>query len=138
MISFTSKRIYMRYIIIICCLLSLTAFSCSGQTDKVYVSVEQMPQYPGGDTEMMKYLMSNITYPIADTEEGLNSRIIARFIVTSEGKIRNVEVIRPFQKEFDARVIQIIESIPDWIPGKQNGKAVDCYYTLPMTICFQK
>lgn len=119
-------------------MLSLTAFSCSGQTDKVYVSVEQMPQYPGGDAEMMKYLMSNITYPIADTEEGLNSRIIARFIVTREGKIRNVEVIRPFQKEFDARVIQIIESMPDWIPGKQNGKTVDCYYTLPVTICLRK
>ncbi len=119
-------------------MLSLTAFSCSGQTDKVYVSVEQMPQYPGGDAEMMKYLGSNIKYPEVSEEEILNSRIIVRFVITSKGKIRNVEVKRSLSKVFDTHFIEVVESMPDWIPGKQNGKTVDCYYTLPMTICFQK
>lgn len=125
---------------IVKCVLSLIIFftpiniSCNQET--IYTSAEVMPQYPGGESEMMKYF-TTIKYPKISVENSINSRVVARFIITKEGKIRNIEILKSLNKEFDAEFVKFIQAMPDWIPAKQNGQNVSCYYIIPMTICLQ-
>lgn len=105
--------------------------------DYPYTTVEQMPQYPGGEAEMMKYISKNLKYPILDKEEAIQSRVTVRFIVEKDGTLSNFEVLRGIVPEYDEATVEMIKQMPTWIPGKQNGKAVRVYYTLPIMICFR-
>lgn len=128
------KNIF-KYVLSLIIFFIATNISCSQET--VYTSAEIMPQYPGGENEMMKYF-TTIKYPKISVENSINSRVIARFIITKEGKIRNIEILKSLNKEFDTEFVKFIQAMPDWIPAKQNGQNVSCYYTIPMTIHFQR
>lgn len=97
-----------------------------------------MPQFPGGDVEMMKYIGRNLRYPSSDLSELIdNGRINVRFVVRKTGKIDNITMRTPLAKAFEAEVVRFMQNMPKWIPGKMNGENVDCYYTLPILIHFQ-
>lgn len=102
------------------------------QPHKIYEVVDEMPKFPGGEKAMFEWLGKNVKYPEA-TETG--GRVIVRFIVSETGKVENAEVIKGFNPAFDAEAKKIVEKMPDWNPGKNHGKAVPVYFTLP--IAFQ-
>ncbi|QIK61452.1 hypothetical protein G7050_17015 [Dysgonomonas sp. HDW5A] len=107
-------------------------------TLSIYTSAEVMPQFPGGDVEMMKYIGRNLRYPSSDLSELIdNGRINVRFVVRKTGKIDNITMRTPLAKAFEAEVVRFMQNMPKWIPGKMNGENVDCYYTLPILIHFQ-
>ncbi len=93
---------------------------------------EVMPQYPGGEKAMMEYLAANIKYPEKAAKENVSGRIIVRFIVSKTGKIEDVKVIKGVSPECDAEAIRVVKAMPDWTPGKSNGKLVSVYYTMPI------
>jgi TonB family protein len=99
---------------------------------KVFSHVELPPVFPGGEKALMQYLSENTKYPESAQKDSIQGRVVVRFIVSHTGKVENVEVVRSLNPACDAEAIRVVEAIPDWIPGKQNGEAVDVYYTLPI------
>lgn len=100
--------------------------------EKPYNSVEQMPQFPGGDVELMKYIRDNLKYPIIAQENGIQGRVVVRFVVSKTGEIKDVKVLRGVDASCDKEAARVISSMPRWIPGKQNGNSVAVYYTVPV------
>lgn len=99
---------------------------------EVYDMVEQRPMFPGGEAEMMKYLQDNIRYPEEAQQAKQEGRVICQFVVTSEGKIGDVKVMRGISPSLDKEAVRVIKAMPTWIPGKHDGQAVNVRYTLPI------
>ncbi|MGM9828579.1 MAG: energy transducer TonB [Muribaculaceae bacterium] len=107
------------------------------EKEEVFRSVEQMPQYPGGDAELMKYLSSHIQYPAMAIENNVQGRVMVQFVVTKTGAIGEVKVVRGVDRDLDKEAIRVVKSLPNFIPGKIEGKAVNVWYTLPVTFKLQ-
>lgn len=127
----------MKHKVFILLFLSFLIVNNSFGQDKIYTFPEVMPQYQGGDNEMMKYL-SSLEYPATFIENVLDTRIVARFVITKKGKIKHIQILKSSDKNFEAEFIKHIQAMPDWKPAMQDGKKVDCYYTIPITIHLQK
>ncbi len=95
--------------------------------------VEQMPEFPGGAVEMMKFLNENVKYPEAAEKTGTQGRVIVQFIVEADGSITNVKVVKNVSEEIDAEAVRVINAMPKWKPGSQSGKPVRVKYTIPVT-----
>jgi TonB family protein len=98
----------------------------------IFSQVETPPSFPGGIEGMLEYLKNNMKYPESAVKNGIQGRVVVRFVVDSTGKVTNVEVIRSLDPACDAEAIRVVEAMPDWIPGKQSGNPVSVYYTLPI------
>ena len=105
--------------------------------EEPYTMVEQMPQFPGGQTELLKYIAKNLRYPTIAQENGIMGRVIVRFVVSSTGDVENVKVLRSLDPSCDKEAVRVIQSLPKWIPGKQNGRNVPVYYTCPIVFRLQ-
>lgn len=102
------------------------------EEQKIFVVVEKMPEFPGGEDAMRRYLARNIRYPLIAQENGIQGRVICQFVVNSDGKIVDVQVVRGVEASLDEEAIRVIKSMPNWTPGKQGGKNVRVKYTLPI------
>ena len=94
---------------------------------------EEMPQFPGGEQALIDYLSKHIKYPPVAEENGIQGRVVLRFVVEKDGSISQVEVIKSVDPSLDKEAIRVTKSIPHWIPGKQNGQPVRVKFTLPVT-----
>ena len=103
------------------------------QSAPVYQFVEQMPQFPGGDQAMMEYLKKNLRYPIVARENEVQGRVIVRFVVNEDGKVSDVVIMRDIGSGCGQEAVRVVKMMPKWLPGKQNGKPVKTYFTLPVT-----
>lgn len=103
-----------------------------------FVMVEQMPQFPGGESAMMQYIGTNLKYPESAAKENIEGRVILRFVVTKTGDITDVSVLRGLDSRCDEEAMRVVRAMPKWTPGKQGGKDVDVYYTLPILYKLQK
>jgi len=101
--------------------------------EKVWDVIEQMPLFPGGEKALLNYISKNLKYPVEAQKKGIQGRVILRFVVASSGKTTRVEVMRSLSPALDKEAVRVVESLPDWTPGKQNGVKVNVYYTLPIT-----
>lgn len=99
---------------------------------KPFVTVEAMPSYPGGESAMIDYLKRNLKYPEEAKKKGVQGRVTLRFVVNDDGKIGDVTVIRGLAPDCDTEAVRVVSSMPNWVPGKQNGVAVPVYFTLPI------
>ncbi len=100
--------------------------------NKPYDYVEQMPQFPGGDKEMLSFISQNLRYPAAAQENGIQGRVIVRFVISTTGEVTNVTIARSLDPICDKEAIRVIKMMPKWIPGKQNGNAVSVNYSVPV------
>lgn len=103
-----------------------------------FVSVEIMPQYPGGDNALMDYISTNIKYPEEAVRDNVQGRVVIRFVVSKTGTIKDVTIIRSLDPRCDEEAKRVVEGMTKWIPGKQNSKVVDVYYTLPILFKMKK
>jgi TonB family protein len=104
----------------------------SEDTNTIYDVAEQMPQFPGGEEALMKYITGHIHYPIIAFENGVQGRVICRFAVNRNGEISRVEILRSLDPACDKESIRVIKTLPKFIPAKQNGVNVSVWYTLPV------
>ena len=100
------------------------------QDNTVFRSVEQMPQFPGGEAALMKYIQSHLNYPKGTDVEG---RVVLQFVVKADGSIGEVKVLRSVHELLDQEAVRIVKSLPKFTPGRQNGQAVSVWYTLPVS-----
>ncbi len=100
--------------------------------EKPFVTVEQMPTFPGGEAEMMRFITNELKYPVVAQEQGIQGRVTIRFVVTKTGAISDVQVVRGIDPSCDKEAVRVVRAMPNWIPGKQNGLNVPVYFTLPI------
>ena len=105
--------------------------------NKVYETVEQMPEYPGGVVEMTKFLQRNIQYPANAAKNKVEGRVILQFVVEKDGQIGEVKVARSVDPELDAEAVRVVKSMPNFVPGRQDGKPVAVWYTIPISFKLQ-
>jgi TonB family protein len=101
-------------------------------TEAPFVVVEQMPMYPGGDGELLKFLKNNTKYPEPAKANKIQGRVIIRFIVSPEGKAEGVSVLKGVDPQLDAEAIRVTSMVNGFKPGLQGGKAVGVWYMVPI------
>ena len=107
------------------------------KTEQVFITVEQMPQFPGGDAELMRYLQSHMNYPPMAAENNVQGRVVVQFVVDKTGRVGEVKVVRSVDRDLDKEAVRVCKSLPKFTPGRQNGQAVAVWYTLPVTFKLQ-
>ena len=105
--------------------------------EEVFKSVEQMPQFPGGEAALMKFLASHINYPPMAAENNVQGKVIVQFVVDKTGKVGEVKVVRNVDKDLDNEAIRVCKALPKFTPGRQNGRPVSVWYTLPIQFKLQ-
>ena len=103
----------------------------------IFRSVEQMPQFPGGDIALMKYLSSHIQYPAMAAENNVQGKVILQFVIEKDGRVGEVKLARSVDKDLDKEAIRVVKSLPKFSPGRQNGQPVRVWYTLPVSFRLQ-
>ncbi|NLI72459.1 MAG: TonB family protein [Bacteroidales bacterium] len=104
---------------------------------KVYEVVEEPPVFPGGEMGMFQYLMMNIKYPAEAQKQKIEGRVMVQFVVNEIGKIESSKILRGIDPLLDAEALRVVNSMPNWTPGKQGGKNVSVRYTLPIQFKLQ-
>lgn len=99
----------------------------------VFEVVEEMPDFPGGQSALMEYLAKNIKYPATAHENGKQGRVIVMFVVKKDGSISDVKTVRGVDPYLDKEAERVIAAMPHWKPGKQRGQAVNVRFTVPVT-----
>ncbi len=107
--------------------------STSPKDEITFFIVEQMPEYPGGMSELMKYVARNIKYPADALREKKQGRVIVQFIVGKDGYTSDFKVMKSVSPSLDAEAIRVLANMPKWTPGMQRGEAVPVKYTVPVT-----
>lgn len=97
-----------------------------------YVTVERMPEFPGGEKELINYLQEKIIYPKDALKESIQGRVVVSFIIEKNGSLSSIEVVRGITASLDKEALRIIRSMPKWKPGEQRDKVVRVKYTLPI------
>lgn len=103
----------------------------------VYSHVEVPPMFPGGEAELMRWLSKNLDYPPIAQEQGIQGRVILRFVVGPDGSVGQIEVLKTLDPSCDKEAVNVVSKMPKWSPGKQNGNPVYVYYTLPVRFQLQ-
>ena len=101
--------------------------------DKMYDVVEEQPSFPGGQGALMTYLRETIKYPAEAAKQGIEGRVIVQFVVGSDGTVGDAKVMRGVDPLLDQEALRVINAMPKWTPGKQDGKVVAVKYTIPVT-----
>lgn len=103
----------------------------------IFVIVEDMPKFPGGETELLRFVNKSIKYPVIAQENGIQGRVICSFVVNRDGSVVDAEVLRGVDPSLDREAVRVINTMPNWEPGKQRGKPVRVKYTIPITFRLQ-
>lgn len=142
------KHIYLLLLILVCSLVSSFAQTNANdsvrsdtivlQKGEVFTVVEQMPEFPGGISEMTSFISSNIKYPVEGEKNGVEGKVIGNFIVEKDGTFSELKVIKSLAPEFDNEVLRVIQLMPNWIPGKMNGRNVRVKMSIPINFVLPK
>lgn len=104
----------------------------------VFVTVEKMPEFPGGDPALLKWIAENISYPTIAAENGIQGRVSCTFTVNADGSVSDVQVVRPVDPNLDKEAIRVLKKLPKFKPGEQRGKPVRVKYSVPVRFKLQQ
>ena len=141
------RRTMLKHLLIVAMLLTMTA-TLSEQNSKrkhdrlpvkeeerrpeVHTIVEHMPFFPGGESALLTYVAQHLKYPEQAKKDRVEGVVLLRFVVLENGHVGKVQIIRSLEPHCDAEAKRVVKSLPRFIPGKQQGKAVRVWYTLPI------
>ena len=100
--------------------------------DSVYNFVDKMPQFPGGEKEVVNFLSKTMVYPEEAMKKNEHGKVIVQFVIGKTGKVENAKVLRGVSNELDAEALRVVNLLPDWTPGEQNGQKVPVYRIIPI------
>jgi TonB family protein len=104
----------------------------STDENTIYVKVDKMPEFPGGQVALVKYLSKNIKYPTKYKKDKVNGRVFVSFVVDKTGKVGQAKVVKSLNEECDKEAIRVISMMPNWIPGEKDGSKVNVQFGLPV------
>ena len=102
-------------------------------SDGVYLMPDQMPEFPGGMQAMMKFLTTNIKYPVEAQKKGVSGRVIVQFVIMEDGTLDQAKVVRGIDPLLDEEALRVVKLMPKWKPGMQRDKTVRVKFTIPIT-----
>jgi len=100
--------------------------------EEIFVAVEQPAEFPGGMPALMKWLGNNIHYPEAAQQNDIQGRVIVKFVVEKDGSIGQATILKGVDRDLDREALRVVNKMPKWQPGKNNGVSVRSYFTLPV------
>lgn len=100
--------------------------------DGAHVYVDKMPEFPGGQVALVKYLSKNIKYPSQSKKDKIKGKVVVSFIINKLGKVTQAKIVKSLNDECDKEALRVISNMPDWIPGEKEGKKVDVLFSLPI------
>ncbi len=103
-----------------------------GTDNQVFVNVESMPEFPGGNPELRRYIDRNAKYPYSVLKNKIEGKVIVTFVVDRFGYLNNIRVAKGLDSNLDKVAVYLVSKMPAWIPARQGGKAVSCQYTVPV------
>lgn len=104
---------------------------------QVFFIVEDMPEFPGGDLALRKYIANAIKYPVIAQENGIQGKVYVTFVVGKDGRVTNAQIARGVDPSLDKEALRVVNSLPKWKPGMQRGKPVNVSYTVPINFVLQ-
>lgn len=104
----------------------------SPDKEDIFMSVEEAPEFPGGVAKMYEYLGSELVYPREAKENSIEGRVFVKFVVNKEGEVGDFEILKGIGSGCEDEAIRVLKSMPSWNPGKQDGKPVNVYFTMPI------
>jgi len=99
---------------------------------QVYMIVEEMPEFPGGEKALREFIANSVRYPVVAQENGIQGRVYVSFTVDKTGTVTDAQVVRGVDPSLDQEALRVVNGLPKWVPGKQRGEAVDVRYTVPI------
>jgi len=105
--------------------------------EEVFMVAEQMPEYPGGMKEMLKFLQENVKYPENAMKNNVQGRVIVQFVVEKDGTPTEFKVLRSVDPDLDAEALRVMKAMPKWKPGMQKGQVVRVKFTVPVSFKLQ-
>ena len=128
------KKLILMLLMAVCCLMTANAQKTviSQTNQKVFDTVEQMPEYPGGMQAMIAFLQTNMKYPEDAAKQKVEGRVMVQFIVETDGSVSDVHVAKQVFPSLDAEAIRVVQAMPKWTPGKEKGQVVRVKYNLPI------
>ena len=114
-------------------LIKLDSIESSTSDTTLFIVVEKMPEFPGGQKAMMQFLVENVKYPVEAQEEGIEGRVICQFIIEKDGSVADINIVQSSgNASLDQEAMRVIQSMPKWAPGRMHGKNVRVKFTLPI------
>lgn len=108
------------------------------ETGECFMIVESMPEFPGGQQAMMKFLADTIKYPVIAQENGIQGRVVCQFVIEKDGRVTDIKVVRSSgDASLDKEAVRVIGIMPRWKPGRQRGRPVRVKYTIPINFRLQ-
>ena len=104
---------------------------------EIFFIVETMPEFPGGELGLRKYIATHVKYPNIARENGIEGKVYVRFCVTSKGTVEKVSIARGVDPILDKEALRVVKALPKWKPGEQRGKKVNVWYTVPINFQLQ-
>ncbi|WP_159517567.1 energy transducer TonB [Sunxiuqinia indica] len=104
---------------------------------QVFFIVEDMPEFPGGELALRKFIANAVKYPVIAQENGIQGKVYVNFVVDKDGSITNARIARGVDASLDKEALRVVNSLPKWKPGKQRGKPVRVSYTVPINFVLQ-
>lgn len=106
--------------------------SYDSDDDEIFLKVDRKAQFPGGVHNLMLYIRENMEYPEEAKEDGVQGRVLIKFIVRKDGSIDNINVTRSLDPLLDKEAIRLVENMPNWIPAQNQGRIVNSFFTIPI------
>ena len=128
------KKLILMFLMAGCFLMTANAQKTvvSQTNQKVFDTVEQMPEYPGGMQAMIEFLQTNMKYPEDAAKQKVEGRVMVQFVVETDGSVSDVHVAKQVFPSLDAEAIRVVQAMPKWTPGKDKGRVVRVKYNLPI------
>lgn len=105
--------------------------------EQIFFIVEEMPEFPGGELALRKYIANAVDYPEVAQENGIQGKVYVTFVVSKDGYVADAKIARGVNPSLDAEALRVVNSLPKWIPGKQRGEYVNVSYTVPINFVLQ-
>jgi protein TonB len=123
-------------VVLVMAFVTICASSVSAQTNSdensVYTKVDKMPEYPGGQVALVKFLSKNIKYPAKYKKDKVNGSVFVSFIIDKTGKVTKAKIVKSLNEECDKEALRVIAMMPNWIPGEKEGNKVNVQFGLPV------
>jgi protein TonB len=107
------------------------------ETGEIFMIVEQMPEFPGGQAALQQYLASSVKYPVIAQENGIQGRVYIQFVINTNGEVTNATILRGVDSSLDREALRVVEAMPKWTPGRQRNRPVRVSYTVPINFVLQ-
>jgi len=108
------------------------------ETGEIFMIVEEMPQFPGGEAALQRYLATSIRYPVIAQESGIQGKVFIQFVIDQQGNVTNAVVLRGVAPSLDNEALRVVQSMPRWTPGRQRNRPVRVSYTVPINFVLQQ